>query len=238
MKKFVSVLSLISLLAVGSGVWAQETSLHVSGNHMSIGTDLTIDNSDTMDLDFNSAYSIAGVLDIGFRYVVSVAVADEYWTDIGLTYSVTPVKQRLGVPVSFQIYGAYGFRSTQSDFLVDNRLNKEGQGYTTGVIVSHRFGFGPTIALDVGALGEFARRTETTSLTFVYDPVTFVGEPGVDYAEYPLVERVRSLKFGGRLGVAYLTPNHHSVELEVAALVDATRSFSLRPGINVTLSSN
>lgn len=233
-KTFLLVLAVLGMIAPFA--FSQQVSLHQAGNHVSLGADLTINEFQTYDLGVGSAFSIAGMLDLGFSYAAALAATDEYWIHVGLTYAVTPVKQRTAVPASLQIYGSYAFRTTQSSFLSDNRLVQEGQGYSVGLVLSRRMEIGEMFSVDIGALAEFGRRTDTTSLNFVYDPDTFVGEPDVDYAEYPVVDRLNSLQFGGRLAFGIESQYGHTVSIEVAALVDSSRTFRLRPGINASFS--
>lgn len=221
----------ILLIIVAAPVSSQSVFVAKTGNHMDVAAQLSMPGFANYDLALGAVYSIAGVLDIGFVYGTPLLLGEERWNQVGLSYAVAPIKQSATVPVSVQLYGEYIFRAVDSDFLTQNRLIKEGRGYLVGLLLARQFVLVPAVSLEVGALAEYRRRLDTTSLTFVFDPDTFVGEPDVDYREYPLVDRASLLSFGVRMALAIASANGHAYGLTIAGLVDQDGTFSLRPGI-------
>ena len=213
----------------------QSITLTDTRNSLTVSSSLGVAQSALAGVDLGMAFSIAGVLDIGFVYGRSLGSTEGTETDIGLSYALSPVKQRTGVPVSVQIYGEYAFRSVTSDFLTRNRLAREGEGYGMGILLARDLKVTPWFALRMGGVSEFTNYTETYELTFVYDPDTFVGEPDVDYGEYPITERETSLSYGPYAAVVGAFPGGFTMGLSLATLFGAD-GVILRPAIQAAFS--
>ena len=227
---FVMLVGTVGLVA------GQSITLTETRNSIIVGSALTITGQQSLGMEIGTAYSIAGVLDIGFVYATSSGAAEETRTDIGLSYAVALVKQNVTVPLSVQLYGEYTHRSVQSDFLSRNRLLREGQGYGVGLIVARDFSLIDWLSLRVGAATEFTRYTETTELTFVYDPDTFIGEPDVDYREYPLVDRLSALSYGPYVALIGNLPNGLTFGVSLAGLFGQEGFAELRPALHLAFS--
>ena len=238
MQRTATVLVTVFVMLVGTTglVAGQSITLTDTRNSLIVGTALTISGQQPLGIEMGTAYSIAGVLDIGFVYATSLGAAEETRTDIGLSYAVALVKQNAMVPLSLQLYGEYTHRSVQSDFLSRNRLLLQGQGYGVGLIVARDFPLVDWLSLRVGAVTKFTRYTETTELAFVYDPDTFIGEPDVDYREYPLVDRLSSLSYGPYTALVGDLPNGLMFGVSLAGLFDQEGFAELRPALHLAFS--
>jgi hypothetical protein len=228
--------AIVMAAAVAVAAAGQSVTMATTGNSLIVGSTLTAMASQAPEIELRTSYSIAGMLDIGFVYGLSLGAADEDQTTIGLSFAVAPVKQSPTVPVSIQIFGEYVHRSVGSEFLISNRLIQEGNGYGVGLIVARDFTLTSWLKLRAGGLTRFARHTETTSLSFVFDPDTFVGEPDVDYREYPLEDRLSSLVYGPYLALIAFSANGHTLGLSFSALFDEDGSISFRPGLQAAIS--
>ena len=227
----VVLLAALAVSATGQSVTPADTA-----NSLILGSALTVAAGQPPVIEVRTSYSIAGTLDIGFVYGLSLGASEEIRTTIGLSYAVAPVKQSATVPVSIQVYGEYAHRSVRSDFLTRNRLIQEGHGYGVGLLVARDFALMDWLSLRVGAVSEFTRYTETTALSFVFDPDTFIGEPDVDYREYPLSDQLSSLAFGPCLALVASSPNGHSYGMSFAVLFDQDGTIDFKPGLQAAFS--
>ena len=179
-------------------------------------------------------FSIAGVLDLGLTFGADLVPDDQAVTsDIGMTYSVAPLKQSASVPVSAQIYGAWTVRRQTSDFLRRNGLLHEARGYRLGVALMRDLGFGPAVAVRVGALAEYGNYRSTTS---VGSGATGTGgDVEVDYSVYPIVELISGFEYGGYVGIMW-RPAGGGAFLAGASVLTDSVSLRIRPDLQMLVS--
>lgn len=223
------VLLVLGPVAALSG---QSITVAETGNAILLGSDVTVSGGGLSAASAGSTFSIAGVLDVGFLYDTSIG-SEERRMDIGLSYAVTPLKQSATVPLSAQIYGHYTYRSMTSDFLDRNKLRKEARGYSVGLLLARDFALLPWLRIRIGGLAEFLRYLESTTLTFTFDPDEFVGEPDVDYREYPLSELQTNLRIGPYAAFLVSTLEGLHIGVSFTTLFDPDGGVQFTPGIQM-----
>ncbi|MBI9099941.1 MAG: hypothetical protein JEY91_15780 [Spirochaetaceae bacterium] len=90
----------------------------------------------------SAAYSINGIMDIGFQMNYESSSIEEEpskeW-DFNFLYNIIVIKQTDYVPLSLQLEGSYGYTNISSDYLTDLDRTLEGQGFKIGASVFREF---------------------------------------------------------------------------------------------------
>lgn len=230
----VGLLILAISLGCASQLYSQTAGILTSRNAPTIGAVGSLGLPESAGAAIRTGYTIAGVLDFGLTVGVDADLNGEtVRTDVGLFYSVAPVRQSDTVPFSSQVYGAYSFRGEQSEFLEENRLLRAAVGYSLGVVVVRDFALTGSLGLRLGMLGEFQNYRETTSAGF--DTEGFAGSADVNYDEFPEVRLLTKVEFGGYGGLTFVAPAGTIVVVGTAVLMDFDATLRLRPELRILL---
>ncbi len=242
--RILALLIALTMVVVAQVLVAQTGELEPRTNTVYVGGNLGIEPGTALGVAAGTGMTVAGVLDIGFNYGLRRPQGDapEEQTAIGLTYAVTALKQGTAFPLSAQVYGDYSFRTASSQVLSDARLQKEGFGYSLGILLARDFRlFGP-VELRVAGLAEWRLSRYVTKLTFTYVPPDAdapedpdAAEPPVDYTEYPLTTRVTRLQSGGYAGLSVAIGQGAGVSAGCALLWDTDLNLLVRPELEVAV---
>ena len=75
---------------------------------------------------------------------------------------VTPLTQRLGIPLSLELSGSYGFARVDNDYLSENDLMMRGQGFDLQAAIKRRFYVRDSSAVRMGVVGSYRSFVYTT----------------------------------------------------------------------------
>lgn len=225
-----ATIALLLLLASAARVCAQSIALTETQNSLVTQSRARFSSSGFESIAIGSGYSISGVLEIGLAFHTGGVGSTERITDIGMLYAVTPLKQSRLVPVSAQIFGSYAYRFARSDFLSDNRLAKEGTGYSVGLLIARDIVLVDWFTLRLGAVAEFANVSTVTGATFVVDPADLF------YLEYPLIEQNTELLLGPYVAVVASISPAATIGIGIAVEFADTGVIRYRPELHVALS--
>ena len=182
----------------------------------------------------HAGFSIAGVLQLGFVYGLTYGPQPESrHTEIGMTYSATPLKQSSVIPFSVQLYGSYMLQTMESQFLRDARLEKTGRELRIGLLLARDIVFSRAFSLRLGAIGRQAYLRSQTDVTFTFNPDQYTGPQPVDYGQYPLSERTASFMYGGQVAAIYVAPRGNTVQVGLTALLDRAMAVHLQPTVQL-----
>jgi len=104
----------------------------------------------------SSAYSIGGIMDIGFfanRVTGTLYNKDRTDINLGFLYNVIIVKQTEFVPLNLQLEGSYGYTNVESDYLNNTAQEREGQGFTIGVSLYNEISVFSKFGILIGGKG-------------------------------------------------------------------------------------
>lgn len=107
-------------------------------------------------LGVNAAYSIGGIMDIGFyanRETGTLYNFDRTDINIGFLYNLIVVKQTEYVPFNLQLEGSYGYTNVDSDYLTNTSQEREGQGFTFGASLFSEIPVFPRFGILIGGKG-------------------------------------------------------------------------------------
>ena len=228
-------LLIVVLIALAAAPAAAESVLLArSTNAVVVGAGGTVVPAGAFGGAAHAGFSIAGALQLGFVYGLTYGPQpDRQQTEIGMTYSATPLKQRPGVPFSVQIYGSYTLQTIESEFLRDARLEMSGRELRIGLLMARDFVFSRAFALRIGATGRQTYHRTNTNATFTFDPDQYTGPLPVDYGQYPLSERSTSFLYGGQVTAIYVARHGQTVQVGVTALLDRDMDVQFHPSVQL-----
>ncbi len=247
------VLILAFVLAIGTTEgYGQSIEVHDGSNAIGLSGHIDLDS----DMTFRSgggksAYSIAGVMDIG----VSMSNAFEDIEDVvgtvqtlSLHYSVFPVKQQAGIPVSLQLGLSYGlsfldsrlvlaelerdldrFGEALSETIDARRYDGSRTGYTLNAVASTDAPLNGRLKLRLAVGGEYrvARTSYTAFLTS--------GADGDDNEVVLIGDRRQGVYFGPGIGLVYRWPRGLITSWNNRLLFDASFGFQYRPEVSLAI---
>lgn len=157
MKKYKFILIVLLLISVlPLSVFAQsrylEDGIGGPGFELSMG----IVNYKLTTFGLNTAYSIGGIMDIGFyanRETGTLYNFDRTDYNFGFLYNLIVVKQTDNVPFNLQLEGSYGNTNVESEFLTSTSQKREGQGFTFGVSLYSKIPVSSMFGILVGGKG-------------------------------------------------------------------------------------
>ncbi len=241
------------LFAIGiSNVYGQSIDIRDGSNAVGISGHLDLDPDLTIrSVGGRSAYSIAGVMDVGVSMSNTMEEIDDTLGTVqtlGLLYSIIPVKQQPGLPVSLQLGLSYGIsfvdpvlvraalerdldRFDEDPNVIDvRRYDGSRSGYTLSALVSGDVPLNERFALRLGAGGEY--RVSRTSYTAFLSP----GNGTDDDNDIELIgDRLQSTHFGPGIGVVYRAPRGLVVSWNNRLLFDESLDVQYRPEISLAI---
>lgn len=116
----------------------------------------------------SAAYSIGGIMDIGFQLKKEEGVVEGFSsTDWGFdfVYNIIVIKQTDFVPVSLQLEGSYGYVNRLPENWTNSEDSLDGQGFNLGVSVFREFNKKGIISFLIGAKGNYRNFIYTTTIS-------------------------------------------------------------------------
>ncbi len=226
-------MSLVLLLSPAS-VRGQAANLRYGTNGAGVRFEALLGGTGLDGLDFQALTTIGGLLDVGAGIGVNMAeiqnsAATEY--SVAVLYSILAIKQERRIPFSLQLYGSYLFTTVQSNYLTDNKLYKEGRGFTIGVSLLRDFALTAAWALRLGLSGTYE------SGKFI----TAAAESGITLPGIPATEATRAFFIGLDLGAIFRAGTHKGpgLYLLMSLLADqGFRQIKFGPTFGITLPSD
>ncbi len=216
MKKNVFIFLIITLLLIFSGtVSAQSRYLEDGIGGPGFKFNLGIINYELSSFGMASAYSIGGIMDIGFfanRETGTLRNKDRTDINLGFLYNVIIVKQTEYVPFNLQLEGSYGYTNVESDALLGTR---EGQGFNLGLSVYSEVMLFSKLGILVGGKGLYKNYIFTETV-----PVSR--------------ERIEGLEFGFLSGISLKLDKWPIISLGVEVLYTIPDpGISVKPTLSI-----
>ncbi|MBA7579611.1 hypothetical protein ES708_21482 [subsurface metagenome] len=171
-----------------------------------------------------AGYSIAGILDIGAGLTYTPGELEGYSSSdirIAFDYRVNVLKQSVGVPLSLQIVGSYGFNDVTSAYLDDNNATRRGTGYTIGLNVARNFRVARFLLLHINLLVDY-ESTRYTNTGGTLAPEDHIG----------------NLLYGGGGGFLYEFSKGQTLAIRAEVRADEDLSLQIHPVIGIAFPQN
>ena len=152
-----------------------------------------IDDSGLSSAGVSAAYSIGGIMDLGFslcRQTGTLEDSDRTDWSFSFLYNLLIIKQSEYVPLSAQLEVAYGYANTSADYLDDNEYALEGQGFDFGLSAFYEFNFSEQFSGTLGLKGNYSN--------YFYSEINYQVP---DSPELNSFDRIENLKMGGLAAV-------------------------------------
>lgn len=210
---------------------AQASNLNYGTNGAGVRVGVLFGGEGFDGLGFQVLTTIGGLLDVGADIGVHMAeiqnsLATEY--RVAVVYSILALKQESRMPFSLQLHGSYGFTTVRSSYLTDNKLYKEGRGFTAGLALLRDFALSPAWGIRLGLSGTYEAAKFLTAVT----------ETGVSVPGVPATTVTSTFYVGLDLGAVFKlgTPKGPGMYLLMSVLADpGFESLKFVPTFGVTL---
>ncbi len=182
-----SVTLLLAAVALGTAVPVRAQSIEVRDGANAVGFGLygEFSSADQFELNGYTAFSIAGMMDIGGylgRQTETVNGVQGDNMTIGFLYNLVPVRQRRGFPLTLQLNLTWGLTLVNRDLVVAELSDRfdpgddvdigsvDGtrSGYTVGAGVSRDFPLSGPLWARIGADVQFRSERSTYSAVFTF----------------------------------------------------------------------
>jgi hypothetical protein len=222
MKKNGYIFLIITLLFIFPGtVSAQSRFLEDGIGGPGFEFSMGIEDYKFSTIGVNAAYSIGGIMDIGFysnRETGTLYNFDRTDINIGFLYNFIVVKQTEYVPFSLQLEGSYGYTNVDSDYLTQTSQEREGQGFTLGVSLYNEIPLFLNFTILIGGKGSYKNYIFTE---------TIAGS-----------ERTEELKYGFISAVSMKLDNWPIIALGLEVLYSTPDpGISVQPTISIVIPS-
>jgi len=192
----------------------------ISGSQFQLNT--TIDSTGVNSLGLSSAYSIGGIMDIGFNLARATAMLEGFdsteWS-FDFLYNIIVLKQSENMPLSLQLEGLYGYTNVSSAYLDANAKTYDGQGFLVGASIFREFNKKGLFSFLIGAKGIYRNYMFTETTTTVTDP----GPPIVS-STTTTSNRREKFAFGGIAAVSLRPKKWPIFTIEVEVLYDQSEN--------------
>lgn len=208
---------LILVLTLPMAISAQSRHLEdgIGGPGFEFST--VIDDYKLTTIVMTAAYSIGGIMDIGFfinREKGTLYNFDRTDINAGFIYNLIVVKQTEYNPFSLQLEGSYGYTNVSSDYLDFFDIQMVGQGFKFGLSLYSELAVFSNFAILVGGKGFYKNYIFTE---------TIAGS-----------ERVEELKYGFLSTLSMKLDNWPIISLGVEVLYSIPDpGISVRPSISI-----
>ncbi|MBB6479272.1 hypothetical protein [Spirochaeta isovalerica] len=209
LKKLFSVTVLISAFLLPAA--AQSLYLEDGIGGSAFGLSTTINGDGFKSAEVSAAYSIGGMMDIGFQLNrISGEILTYESTDwnFEFLYNLIVLKQGDYNPVNLQLEGLFGYSNITSVVYDNNSITEEGMGFQIGTTISHEFFKERLFSFLIGGKAHYKNYLYTKT----------------DPNEVPTVstERYESLAAGGLVAISLRPENFPIVTVETSIIYDIT----------------
>ena len=210
-----SILILVFTLPMAVSAQSRHLEDGIGGPGFEFST--VIDDYKLTTIGMTAAYSIGGIMDIGFfidRETGTLYNFDRTDINAGFIYNLIVVKQTKYVPFSLQLEGAYGYTNVSSEYLDFFDIQRVGQGFKFGLSIYSELAVLSNFAILVGGKGSYKNYIFTE---------TFAGS-----------ERIEELKFGFLSAISMKLDNWPIFSLGVEVLYSIPETgISVKPSISI-----
>ena len=226
MRKKALLIIIVSVFIISSfQLSAQSSHVRYGSNGAMLSSAISFNRDGILDLSAMLGSSIGGFLDFGVLYSVvfpkghRINLREEIFS---INYGTMVMKQDNLAPISIAVTGTYGFTNVIDYRLENDRLNKEGTGFSFSARLIRDFILNSIFTIRVAAILDYRSYKYTTSLNYVPLPDA---EPDV----YPLVERDASLLFGANTSLNFTITDGLVISVGTDVLFDTDLKYRFRP---------
>jgi len=211
LKKLLSVSFFLSTLLVSATAQSLYLEDGIGGSGFGLST--TFDGNGFESADLSAAYSIGGIMDIGFqlnRKTGEVLGYESTDWNFEFLYNLIVLKQSSYNPINLQMEGLFGYSNISAAIYDTNSITEEGLGFQIGAVLSHEFFKKRLFSFLIGGKAHYRNYLYTTN------------NPALTPAASSL--RYESLAAGGLAAVSFHPENFPIVTFETAIMYDITNS--------------
>ncbi|TVR32029.1 MAG: hypothetical protein EA404_08620 [Spirochaetaceae bacterium] len=243
-----AVALLLSAVAIGAAVPAGAQSIEVRDGANAVGFGLygEFSSADQFELNGYTAFSIAGIMDIGGylgRQTQTVNGVQGDNMTIGFLYNLVPVRQRRGFPLTLQLNLSWGLTLVNRDLVVAelsdrfdpgddidaDSVDGTRSGYSVGAGVSREFELSGPLWARIGADVQFRSERSTYSAVF-----TFTGDEDTSVPE-SVGFRETTLLYAPSVALIVRLPDGPLVTVGSRFWFDEDQELVVRPELNLIM---